>query len=51
MKLSLEQYGITYTIKETRDDLNISEVMEHIVSLLLAAGFSKETIDKELAKW
>lgn len=51
MKLSLEQYGITYIIEETRDDLNISEVIEHIISLLLAAGFCKETIDKELKRW
>lgn len=51
MKLSLEQYNITYTISTDEDSQNIKEMFEFFDSLLTAAGYCKESIKKYYQEW
>lgn len=44
-ELTLKHYNTTILIKKDRSDLNLNEVMEMVEQLLLAAGFSKQSID------
>ena len=52
MKITIEQYGIEYSISNLSDDIDINEMSNYLRQLLLAVGFQPETVDKILeAQW
>lgn len=44
MKISLEQYGVKYTIEDECDGVSICEAVDHLYGLLLNAGYSPNTV-------
>ena len=48
--LTLQDKHGTYTISVKRDDMPIGDMMEHVVRLLLAAGYQPENINEYIAE-
>ena len=48
MKLSIEQYGVEYSISNLPDDLDIYEMAQNLRQMLLCIGFHKDSIDEIL---
>lgn len=45
MKLSLEMYGMTYTVETKENDFSASEMKEIFSRLLVQAGYELDVID------
>lgn len=48
MKITLVQYKKSYSVEESRDDLDIFEVCTLLRGLLIAAGFDTDSVHKVL---
>lgn len=46
MKITIEQYGVEYSISKLSDDLDIYEMGQRLRELLFAMGFQQESIDE-----
>lgn len=44
MKITIEHYDEKHSFETTRDDLNVSEVVEHMYCLLHSIGYGAENI-------
>ena len=48
MTLTYTAHGRTVSVRTDHDDLTIDQVLEHLRSLLLAAGFHPKTVEEAL---
>ena len=51
MNIYFSHYGITVSISGLGDDLDVSEVIEQLSCLLLAAGFARSGIRDGFRAW
>ena len=50
MKVSLTHYEKTYSIEVERDDISTPEAVEMAVNLLIAAGWSHDSVVKAIGE-
>ncbi len=48
MKISIEQYGIEYSISNLPDDIDIYEMGQRLRELLFSIGYQPKTVDEIL---
>ena len=46
MKLSLEMYGVNYSVETKQNDFSVNEMKEMYSKLLCLAGYDKDVIEQ-----
>ena len=50
MKISITEYGETYTWESEKEGHNISEVATHLKGLLVSAGYHPKSVDESFSE-
>lgn len=48
MKITLSHYGITHSVETPNDDLTATEVIDHCIGLMRAAGWHESTLQDSI---